>query len=1459
MKSFYQMTGRVLRKIATPFKIGAIGLTIIATFLVSASYAQFPGFRIPNFPLIGGLGGGNVGGVLPGALGSLLGETLPDECGKAGQDTPLAPGTGKDLEVRDGVCVVGPGTYNYANINIYQNGTLYFEDAAIDLYASSILVENTGSMIAGLDRETGKVSPIGTVGRRQLVQFSNAPTNTGVLAIHLYGAETSQRHGVGITCRSGPTCGVPAAWWTSNPTEKQTLNPGLPGQVTDYFYKYEPLPYDDGNPQGYFGYKVLAVSYGGTLKLYGAKGATYAANGDPNADDPADNTGTSWVRLAKSIVGTEAGGSDDTLELSSAVDWGVGDEIVVTSTDYLPGHAEHLTIKSVSQDGKSVTVTAPVVYNHNGVAFPLTRIPAGTGPTNPDGTQMAAMENRAAVALLSRSIVIQSEGAKSGGPTSLPAPFGNTGFFGGHTVVRQGVEAFQLQGVGFHLLGQGGKVAHYPVHFHMIRQAPANTFVKDCSVNESMTRWYVLHATQNVTLQRDVGYLSIGHGFYLEEGTETNNRFYANIGVFARAAIQNPQNPRNVPGILAAPDYPVIHRPPENGGDLQTGPSDDVVPYHTDWDHPTVFWIMNGYNDFEYNMAAGAGTCGVCYWMLPGGISGMSQMMKWESYASQQVSGNEGTSPVETFLGNSCSSAMASFLTVGNTSACNGVQIGPNQNNPGFPVLNPVSSPLPPSSKSTTPDANGFDAANFYPVIGGGGRFPTKCPATGDCSAVPKCSSGDESGCLITAIDYYTTSFNWAETNFAAIWLRPQWYLYINSILSDVQNGGITFVTGGGYTQADVVNGHWALARKDVFVGNTQAAQDTKDPSKPWNPYSSNAGPFNPFSKLTCAQTNGVAAPGNYCLSKKDGISFPLGSFANNQRLFSIYDGPAYEDANAYLDVTRTTLPNNATGCSPDLNPNSQFDNHNCANSPWASAHELAMPYDANNQVCYLPNAAIAWKQPNGFFYPPAFHSDKLFFDNVDIRHFVIEPQFASPAGVPSKPATGTGCTGRYNMKQPDGTCCPLNTKKVGAACVPMFLFQTDQFASQLRYCTYNGTMFDNFTDIDRQTELNDDDGTLTGLSDTVSVNQDPFFNAPVETPECLSDVDVTPAANPVQFPGTATTSPYDYVSTVVFPACAEGNDSHLPDCGVEWAQDCTNPQCYGVPVYREKLKPTESAAPVMRLMGQSRFQRSALTTNNGTYLVDTSPSLQAQQQQYAALTHYNVFEAGKTYYLFLLFAKPTTAQTYDIFVGKNDNNFADGNFDNNPAPPFFMTRVQLPGAYIFNDRLHNAPQKWPGWFHHYDPSTGILRVTMDMSQVSDFQTNYSAEQKDRCQPTSFCEWDDSHNKPGDNPCQCATNPFPSYLTGLGETNPLNECTAQNSKICSWAVKDLDCPAGGCYGLGITMSPNFVTSNSPPNPAPAATCFSKTKDPKWNVAWNPNTNTADICHYADPPAGQFCP
>ena len=90
---------------------------------------------------------------------------------------------------------------------------------------------------------------------------------------------------------------------------------------------------------------------------------------------------------------------------------------------------------------------------------------------------------------------------------------------------------------------------------------------------------------------------------------------------------------------------------------------------------------------------------------------------------------------------------------------------------------------------------------------------------------------------------------------------------------------------------------------------------------------------------------------------------------------------------------------------------------------------------DKPRTYCYLPNAAIAWKQPNGFYYPPSFHSNNLWFSNVDIRHFVVEPLF-----LPIK---------------------PLDTDP----------FQQDQDKVDKRYCTHSADMFSaSFNNIDRQT-----------------------------------------------------------------------------------------------------------------------------------------------------------------------------------------------------------------------------------------------------------------------------------------------------------------------------------------------------------------------------------------------------
>ena len=57
--------------------------------------------------------------------------------------------------------------------------------------------------------------------------------------------------------------------------------------------------------------------------------------------------------------------------------------------------------------------------------------------------------------------------------------------------------------------------------------------------------------------------------------------------------------------------------------------------------------------------------------------------------------------------------------------------------------------------------------------------------------------------------------------------------------MSDVQNAGLSFVSGGDYTRSSAINGLWELGLKDVFVGQTQPQGD------PNYAYASILSPFN--------------------------------------------------------------------------------------------------------------------------------------------------------------------------------------------------------------------------------------------------------------------------------------------------------------------------------------------------------------------------------------------------------------------------------------------------------------------------------------------------------------------------------------------------------------------------------------------------------------------------------------
>ena len=364
-----------------------------------------------------------------------------------------------DLEISKD-CVVFPGSYYFGHVNIIKGGRLIFREKpgpgnTITFWAKSIIIEAGGAMKAGVDGD----KPFGTGG--------------GKLDIVLYGPDQVLKGGQiskaqGAICASpisapdGGPCGIPQGIWASNGSAKVSL-PG--GAQDDYFYKYGPLMFDDantgGNGQGYFGSKTLGLSYDGTLQLRGVEG-TDVAQGiytDPaDYPDPAKNkdnyklsSATSWVRLdADAAAGTD----ELTLDRKVQDDWEVGDEIILTTTDYVPDHSEDLIITGFKDDHTIIVRQAPgetspcrkpsdeltsaeqetcatpqpLKWFHNGQKFDFGALLGSQGTSMTAGMDPAlqtAAETRAAVALLSRSIVIESGGDRAG-ETFADATSGST-------------------------------------------------------------------------------------------------------------------------------------------------------------------------------------------------------------------------------------------------------------------------------------------------------------------------------------------------------------------------------------------------------------------------------------------------------------------------------------------------------------------------------------------------------------------------------------------------------------------------------------------------------------------------------------------------------------------------------------------------------------------------------------------------------------------------------------------------------------------------------------------------------------------------------------------------------------------------------------------------------------------------------------------------------------------------
>lgn len=134
--------------------------------------------------------------------------------------------------------------------------------------------------------------------------------------------------------------------------------------------------------------------------------------------------------------------------------WQVGDQIVITSTDFDWEQAEILTLEKVNRN--IITLNGNLLYPHFGKII-------------------QDVDMRAEVGVLTRNVKIHGEMEDQCYDTELNKcrrfPFDT---FGGQTKALEGFKSYNIEGAEIYHMGQATILSSYPIHFHLNRDTIRN-------------------------------------------------------------------------------------------------------------------------------------------------------------------------------------------------------------------------------------------------------------------------------------------------------------------------------------------------------------------------------------------------------------------------------------------------------------------------------------------------------------------------------------------------------------------------------------------------------------------------------------------------------------------------------------------------------------------------------------------------------------------------------------------------------------------------------------------------------------------------------------------------------------------------------------------------------------------------------------------------------------------------
>jgi hypothetical protein len=178
--------------------------------------------------------------------------------------------------------------------------------------------------------------------------------------------------------------------------------------------------------------------------------------------------------------------------------WRVGDRIIVTATT-----RQNKVRKTFRRSVRDAPATEErFIRALSGTKVTLDR------PLDRD--HLGGGAYRGEVANLSRNVIVESADPRG---------------VRGHTMYHRH-SAGAISYAEFRHLGKEGVLGRYSLHYHLAGDTLRGSSVIGASIWDSANRWLTIHGTNYLVVRDCVGYQSVGHGFFFEDGTEVDNVIY---------------------------------------------------------------------------------------------------------------------------------------------------------------------------------------------------------------------------------------------------------------------------------------------------------------------------------------------------------------------------------------------------------------------------------------------------------------------------------------------------------------------------------------------------------------------------------------------------------------------------------------------------------------------------------------------------------------------------------------------------------------------------------------------------------------------------------------------------------------------------------------------------------------------------------------------------------------------